>query len=432
MQAALSMAICKGHAPCEFHACIVDSFNICYTKYIGTGASNGSAVFARPCRTRRFAQKKRIKRLSEQTKCRIVSITAPECNSSGYYFTKGLKQPGNQEKKNMPKKYTATSDDLFALSGISTIYSMINPIERKLVAAGYQGPILADYDNLIYEGLKVIDQEATRKLQEQKNQEWEAANRRLRKQNKPLIEHPVKVDGVCKQTEDNYMTKGNTFQLASHGTVNIVSNSLTDSKDYTEESANRFHKYLDKVDKYIDLLISNTPEEEFKEEFTQLRFQKAHIRTIKTFGSRTVFSNELSFASCATGIDGEMPLIKEPGVCEEGVSRELWKQVNKNYPYNDLLAASTDIMNTACDYEENKEKNTYIEQIKYRDNYRKAVKSLLDTSRSLANGAETTEKIIKQHLKETVIKELKEADGPDKNIDYNEIMKRVEEQKKNR
>ncbi len=74
----------------------------------------------------------------------------------------------------MPRKYLAMPTDKFVFAGITTIYSMINPIEKKLVAAGYKGPILADFDNEIYKELGVIDNEATQKLQEQIDEEWKA------------------------------------------------------------------------------------------------------------------------------------------------------------------------------------------------------------------------------------------------------------------
>lgn len=321
----------------------------------------------------------------------------------------------------MPRKYLAMPNDVFALSSIATIYSMINPIEKKLVAAGYKGPLLADFDNDIYKELGVEDKEATRKLQEQSNEEWEAENKEG--------EAP-KVAPAYKKTADHFIAKGDTFQSEGIGSVIINNNSFTNSDEFTEESDKEFHKYLAKFDKYLDLLISNTPEEEFKEEFTQLRFQKANIRAVKTFGSGQVFSNELGFAWSMEMFDSDLPCIKEPGVPGSGVSRELWKQTYKNYPYGDLLEASTDILNTACDYEENKEKNTYIGQIKYRENYRNAIQGYLDAARSLANDPETAERTIKQIRKEEVIKKLKEFDGPDKDIDYNEIIKRVEEQKK--
>ena len=41
-------------------------------------------------------------------------------------------------------------NDVFSLVSVTTIYSMINPIEKKLVAAGYKGPLLADFNNDIY------------------------------------------------------------------------------------------------------------------------------------------------------------------------------------------------------------------------------------------------------------------------------------------
>ena len=70
----------------------------------------------------------------------------------------------------MPRKYLAIPNDVFSLVSVTTIYSMINPIEKKLVAAGYKGPLLADFNNDIYRQLGVEDKEATRKLQEQKKQ----------------------------------------------------------------------------------------------------------------------------------------------------------------------------------------------------------------------------------------------------------------------
>ena len=160
-----------------------------------------------------------------------------------------------------------------------------------------------------------------------KNKEWKA-------EKKGAIGDAPKVAPVYKKTADNFVTKGDTFQSDGIGSVIINNNSFTNSDEFTEESDKEFHKYLDKFEKYLDLLISNTPEEEFKEEFTQLRFQKAHIRAMRTFGSGQVFSNELGYAWSMEMFDSDLPCIKEPGVSMGGVSRELWKQIYKGETKN--------------------------------------------------------------------------------------------------
>lgn len=317
----------------------------------------------------------------------------------------------------MPKKYLAMPEDIMVFSSAATVYSMIKPVEDKLKAAGYKGPTLADFDNTIYQELGVVDKEATRIKQQ--------------KADKKKGSKAPAVPPVYKSTKEHFLKVGGKLKNKDKGIITMENNQLTNSKDYTDSSDKEFHKYLDKYDKYLDLLIANTPEEEYKDELTQLKFQKANTRVIKTFGSRKVFSNQLGFISTVKGLDSGLKVIKEPGVPSSGVSRELFKKVYQNYPYSDVLNASTDLINVVCEYEENKEKNTYIEQLKYRDNYRKAIKNFLDVSKSLANGPELSEKMAKLDIREGVIKAMKKADGDDKNVDYEAIIKRVEEQQKN-
>ena len=317
----------------------------------------------------------------------------------------------------MPKKYLAMPEDIMVFSSVATVYSMIKPVEDKLKAAGYKGPTLADFDNTIYKELGLVDKEATRIKQQ--------------KADKKKGSKAPAVPPVYKSTKEHFLKVGDKLKNTGKGIITMDNNQLIISNDYTDSSDKEFHKYLDKFDKYLDLLIANTPEEEYKDELTQLKFQKANTRVIKTFGSRKVFSNQLGFASTVKGLDSGLKIIKEPGVPSSGVSRELFKKVYQNYPYSDVLNASTDLINVICDYEENKEKNTYTEQLKYRDNYRKAVKNFLDVSKSLANGPELMEKMAKQEIREGVIKAMKKADGDEKNVDYEAIIKRVEAQQKN-
>ena len=126
----------------------------------------------------------------------------------------------------MPRKYLSMPNDVFSLVSVTTIYSMINPIEKKLVAAGYKGPLLADFNNDIYSQLGVEDKEATRKLQEQKNKEWKA-------ENKGAVGDAPKVNPVYKITADHFLAKRDTFQSDGIGSVMINNNSLNNSDEFT-------------------------------------------------------------------------------------------------------------------------------------------------------------------------------------------------------
>ena len=114
----------------------------------------------------------------------------------------------------MPRKYLAMPNDVFSLVSVTTIYSMINPIEKKLVAAGYKGPLLADFNNDIYKTARCGRQRSHTEITGASNEEWMAGNKG------PLGEAP-QVDPVYKKTADSFVTKGNTFQAGGRGGVRI-------------------------------------------------------------------------------------------------------------------------------------------------------------------------------------------------------------------
>ena len=317
----------------------------------------------------------------------------------------------------MPKKYRANDEDVFVMAGVKSVYGMFRPIEESLRAGGYKGPIFADFDNELYKDMNVIDEEATRKKQEEEN--------RRRGVN------AKKVTPVYKSTDDFFLKVKDNFEMEDKGSM-YMENNISMHKPYTKASEKEFRKYLKKYEDYIDLIIKNTPEDEYSEELAELKYHKTYIRMIKVFGSRELWEDRLGFVVNARGYDADMAGIKEIGKKQNGTTnREVWRIVHKNYPYSDYRDAFIKITNLACDYEENKEKYTYIEQIKYRDDYKKALKEYLSACKELEREPGYKEKYGKLHVRAQIIASLKEADGPAKNVDYEAIIKRVQEQEEN-
>ena len=315
----------------------------------------------------------------------------------------------------MPRKYRPGYNDIFVFAAVPSVYGMLKPIEDKLRAGGYKGPLLADFDNGIYKNLGVIDEEATRKKQDAENRK-NGANAR-------------KVLPVYKKTDIDYNDLGNSLPKEEKGNI-IIENHIGMSSTWTKEGEKTFRKNLKAYDDLLDLLIKNTPEDEYPEELAEMKFHKTYIRMFKVFGSKELLQDQLGFITNARAYDGDLSAIKYEGLdSKKATSREIWRQVHKSYPYNDLRDSMIELINAACDYEENKEKESYIEQIKARERYKKGLEDYLSASKSIMNSKEEFEKYSHDHYREEVIKQLKEKDGPDKNIDYDAIYNRVKEQK---
>ena len=317
----------------------------------------------------------------------------------------------------MPRKYRAAEEDFLFVSGAESIFGMLRPIEEKLRAGGYKGLLLADYYNEIYKELGVIDEEATRKKQEEmdKKQGGKAE----------------KVGPVYKKTPTTYIEMQNAAEMEDQGNM-YIENQIAQHQTLTRDAEKIFRNYIKGYENYLDLLIKNTPEKEYPQELSELRYHKAYIRMLKVFGSRELLEDQLAFAINGRAYDGDTPSIKEVGNnLKNGVSRELWRSVHKYYPYSEHGGAITALINTACDYEENKQKDTYIEQIKARDQYKKALQDYLASCKALEVKPGEKEITAKRKITEDTIKKLKREDGPEKDIDYEAIMKRVEEQEKN-
>jgi hypothetical protein len=141
----------------------------------------------------------------------------------------------------MPRRYkTLEEEKVFGFTWIQSAYGLLKPIEEKLRAGGYSGPILADFDNGIYSANKVIDVEATRKRQEEadKRKGGKAPN----------------VAPIYKTSNLSYVNR--EYESEDKYTIRIESNvayMLPLSKDATKD----FLAYLKKVEDYLDLLIKN-------------------------------------------------------------------------------------------------------------------------------------------------------------------------------
>lgn len=291
----------------------------------------------------------------------------------------------------MPRRYRPQKDDYFFMAAVYPIYGMLRPIEKKLKQGGYTGPTLADFDNNIY-----IDQNIDK--------------------TNPLDFSERPFNAGLEAVGAMAMDDG--FKVIS-----------TLSRD--EET--QFRRYLKKFDDYLGLLIKNTSPEEYPEEVSELKFYKAYLRMIKVFGSRELVQDQLGFLVNARAYDADFQNIVEVGAKKTpDKTRELWRLVKKNYPITEYRDSMIDLINLACDYEENKEKNTYIEQIEYRENYRKALQNYWSANNAQEMGIKEAERIAKLYALDEVIKDKKQADGPDKDVDYYGIMKRVEEQEKNK
>ncbi len=322
----------------------------------------------------------------------------------------------------MPKrKYKAEKQDYFVFSSAPSIYGMLRPIEETLRANGYQGLLLGDFDNSIFKASNEIDIKATQQAQLLANKE--------QGNNAP------KVNPVIKQSKYHYVDLIDDADINQIGEMRPASG---DSKYgmveiLTPESEKEFRNILKKYEKHIDLLIKNTPPDEYKEELSNLKFQKAYIRMINVFGSRApIQDGHLGFMLNARGFDADIAVIKELGPKgSTGVDRDSWRSIQKNYPYSEDGEAMANLINLACDYEENKEKNSFVEQMKYREEYKKGLQNYLSSCKKIMNGKDEWEKLNKIQLRDDYINELIKKNQPNKgDMDIlNKVEKEVKEGK---
>ncbi len=289
----------------------------------------------------------------------------------------------------MPRKYRPTKDDYLIGSSVLSIYGMLRPIEEQLQRGGYRGTLLSDYGSGISNELE-------------RNVNHNLAHDEL------MMQVPVKDEGEI-------VTDYNFLHVAT----------------LTKSSAKDFRDYVNKFSDYLELLIKNTPPEEYPEELAEMKFHQAYIRMLKVFGSRELWMDQLGFFMNGRNFDGDMTSIREVGNKKEKyVSRELWRHMRKYYPYSDVRDVYTEVTNLVCDREESEEKDSYTEEIEYREKYKKALQKYVAANNALAAGPQEKERIAKLYIRDDIIKKMKQQDGPEKDVDYYGILKRVEEQEK--
>ena len=283
----------------------------------------------------------------------------------------------------MPKKYRPQKYDYFFFSAAVSVYGMLRPIEEQLQKGGYQGNVLSDYSDALCNELE-------------------------REPNSTLFYNELMENSHA--SDDRDMLLDSKFMAV---------------ETLTKSSAKDFRNYTKKYSDYLELLIKNTPPEEYPEELSELKYHQAYLRMLSVFGARELWHDQLGFLMNARAYDGDMPSIKETGNKQDkGISRELWRHIRKYYPYSELRDSIVELTNLVCDREESKEKDTYTEQIEFREKYKKALQNFLAANEAL--GMEP-----KDFVRRDVIKEMKQQDGPEKDVDYYGILQRVEEQDKN-
>ena len=290
----------------------------------------------------------------------------------------------------MAPKTKLTPDDYYFFATAESVFAMLRPIENRLRAGGYTGDIIADFNTAIYTQNMGIEKEAPYDF------------------NTMMFNAKVENGGFL-----HYDTGGFSF-----------------AESLTEEGAEEFYKTLKRYEKYINLLIKNTPPEEYPDELAEMKYHQAYIRMINVFGSREPWMDQIGFLPNARGYDADLMGMNEL-TDQKHLSRELWRQVKQNYPYTEYRDAIVNITNIYCDYEENKEKYSYAEHLDYLQNYKKYLKDYLSACKSLEIGDKEHERISKLYIRDSVIEDLKNEDGADKNVDYYAIIKRVEEQENN-
>ena len=317
----------------------------------------------------------------------------------------------------MPRRYRANADDVYVFTFLLGVYGALKPIEEKLRAGGYIGPILPDFDNNIYSKYEIIDEEATRKKQEAADKKKGGSAPKVSPEFKKSDISFSKVD-----FEDSYESD---FRFES----NISGVTLLSKKGEKD-----FREYIKKLEDYMDLLIKNTPKEEYADELKAVEFFEANLRIIKVFGSRAFLYDRMGFLVNTRGYDADVSYISDKKGLSHSVSRELWKNVDRYYPYGDIRNAVTSLLNTACDYEEDKNKDNYISQIEYRERYKECIMNYYSAMKGVENGPEEFDRLLRVAIRDDVIKEYKDRDAKDKKgiyVDYEAIYIRVEQQIKN-
>ena len=290
----------------------------------------------------------------------------------------------------MPKKYKPTADDIFFVSGSYSIYGMLRPIEEQLQKGGYRGLTLTDFNHNLCNMLEIE-------------------------------ENP----------DMNFRDKMGNASVVDEGEI-IIDGGVVAGKTLTKDGRREFRDYINKYSNLLELLIKNTPPEEYPEEVAEMKYHQTYIRMLKVFGSRQLFSDKLAFLANARNYDGDFDAIKERGnAAKKGVSREFWRHVRAYYPYSDLRDSYAELTNLACDREESREKETYAGEVEYREKYKKALQNYIAVNRAMEQGPAETERLTKLYLRDEIIKAMKNQDGPDKNVDYYGILKRVAEQETN-
>ena len=283
----------------------------------------------------------------------------------------------------MPKKYRPQKDDYFFFSAAESVYGMLRPVEEQLQKGGYRGNIFSDYCKALSDELE-------------------------REPNSTLFFNELMDNSHAADERDM-----------------LLDSKFLAVETLTKSSAKEFRDYAKKYSNYLELLIRNTPPEEYPEELSELKYHQTYLRMLSVFGARELWQDQLGFLLNARVYDGDMPAIKETGNNQaKGVSREMWRHMRKYYPYSELRDSIVELTNLVCDREESKEKDTYTEQIEYREKYKKALQNFLAANEAL--GMEP-----KDFVRRDVIKAMKQQDGPEKDVDYYGILQRVEEQEKN-
>ena len=173
----------------------------------------------------------------------------------------------------MPK-YRPSYDDYMIFSAAVSLYGAFAPIEEKLKAGGYKGPFFADFKNDIYKKLEIIDDEATQKKQEDYD--------------KKHPDKPKKVSPVYKSTELDHINQMGNSELAESGNL-YRENSMSMKKTFSKNQEKKFREYSKKYENYLDLLIKNTPEDEYPNELSEIKFNKAYLRMIRVYNWYTIF-----------------------------------------------------------------------------------------------------------------------------------------------
>ena len=153
----------------------------------------------------------------------------------------------------MPRKYKPTADEYFFVSGSYSVYGMLRPIEEQLKKGGYRGLTLTDFNHNLCNMLEIE-------------------------------ENP----------DMNFRDKMQNASVVDEGEI-IVDGRVIAGKTLTKNGRRDFRDYINKYSNLLELLIKNTPPEEYPEEVAEMKYHQTYIRMLKVFGSRQLFSDKLAF-----------------------------------------------------------------------------------------------------------------------------------------